>query len=60
MANGLPISFGRYSSGSSESSDASSRAAAEFGRTISPSIVPMSSPRPSEWFETEPPAVERE
>ncbi len=57
MANGEPISFGRMSGFSAESSLATSRASGLPGPTISPSIAAMSAPRPKKWLETEPPAV---
>ena len=43
-----------------DSSDATSRASALPGLTISPSIEAMSRPRPNVWLETDPPAVRRE
>ena len=57
IANGEPISSGRIAPSRSDSSDATSRASALPGLTISPSIDAISSPRPNEWFDTEPPAV---
>ena len=42
---------------SDDSSLATARASGLPGPTISPSIAPMSMPRPKWWLETEPPAV---
>ena len=55
IGHGVPTSVGRRLPDISAISDASSRAAAEFGRTISPSTLAMSIPRPTKWLETLPP-----
>jgi hypothetical protein len=57
IGHGVPTSVGLIESGRSVSASASSRALMLFARTISPSTLAMSSPRPTKWFETEPPDV---
>jgi hypothetical protein len=45
--HGVPTSVGRIDSGKSATASASSREAMLFGRTISPSTLAISSPRPT-------------
>ena len=55
--HGVPTSLGRIDSGRSAIASDNSRAAMLFERTISPSTLAMSIPRPTKWFETDPPEV---
>jgi hypothetical protein len=57
IGHGVPTSVGLIDSGRSVSASANSRDLMLFARTISPSTLAMSRPRPTKWFETEPPEV---
>ena len=57
ISHGVPISVGRNSSGRSANCSATSFAASFVGDTGSPSTVATSNPRPTKWFDTDPPDV---
>ncbi len=56
-SHGEPTSVGRMAPSSSAIAETSSRAAPLPGETGSPSTRAMSRPRPTKWFDTEPPEV---